>query len=309
MVEETAKKIRKGRGISNDTQAVSELRFHERNAARNGLFVGHLESVQVLWSTNADGKTFTGLKVPRLEFHFESNESKVTERKHVRFVLRPVESSTETMPGGNDEWKVNNVFKGIKHMLDVFYLRGRNFTDEEVNALNLGFDDIDDEGNYVMVEPQEVLDGYAFVFENVASMMNGTFGLKDGETPKPCFKDANGNPLPVWMKLLRYRKSRNKGWQKVGQSGELAFDGFIGSGLVELQRANENAHILSIDPSFESIMPQKEKENKLPSVGGVSAGVVAGGIPGAGGLPAYAATNGIGDGAAEAAGQEGDMPF
>ena len=49
---------KKKRGISNSTQAVSQLKFHEKDASPNGLFIGHLEEVKVEWSTNADGKTF-----------------------------------------------------------------------------------------------------------------------------------------------------------------------------------------------------------------------------------------------------------
>lgn len=301
MAEEKAKaKVRHGRGITNETQSTNELRFHERDASPNQLFVGHLESVDVLWSTNADGKTFTGLKVPRLQFHFESEHSNKSERRHVRFILRPVESSTETMEGGEAEWKVNNVFRGIKHMLEVFYLKGKEFTQAEIDALDLGFNDSDDEGNYVMVDPQDVLNGYQKLFENVAAMMNGTFNLKEGEVAHPCYKDANGKPLKVWMKLLRYRRNRTKGWQPVGSDGELAFDSFIGGGLVELQQAGQPAHILQVDPSYESITPKETK--KQPTVGAPGAAATAQG------LPAYANTGGIGD-AAFAAGSEGNMPF
>ena len=30
------------RGVSNETKAVSQLKFHEKDAAQNGLFIGHL---------------------------------------------------------------------------------------------------------------------------------------------------------------------------------------------------------------------------------------------------------------------------
>ena len=83
------------RGVSNQTQAVSQLRFHEKDAASNGLFIGHLENVSVEWSTNADAKTFTGQRVPRLVFHFASNHANVNERRHVYQNLFPVESNGE----------------------------------------------------------------------------------------------------------------------------------------------------------------------------------------------------------------------
>lgn len=307
MAEEKAKTtVRHGRGITNDIQAVNELRFSERDAARNQLFVGHLASVDVLWSTNADGKTFTGMRMPRLQFHFESEHPNKSERRHVRFVLRPVESTTETMAGGDKEWQVNNVFRGIKHMLDVFYLKGRELTPEEIDALDLGFNDSDEKGQYVLVEAQDVLNGYQKVFENVAAMMNGTFGLKEGEVAHPCYKDASGKPLKVWMKLLRYRRQRAKGWQPVGSDGELAFDSFIGSGLVELMQANQDAKVLSVDPSFESITP-KQVQKANPTIGGQVAPGAASQVTG-GGLPPYANTGGAGD-AGFAAGANGDMPF
>ena len=53
-----AKRVR--RGVSNATKAVSHLKFHEKDAAANYLFVGQLSDVRVESSVNADGKTFTG---------------------------------------------------------------------------------------------------------------------------------------------------------------------------------------------------------------------------------------------------------
>ena len=61
------------RGVSNKTQAVAQLKFHEKDAAQNGLFVGHLEEVRVDWSNSADSKDFPSMSVPRLTIHFASN--------------------------------------------------------------------------------------------------------------------------------------------------------------------------------------------------------------------------------------------
>ena len=67
------KEVKKGRrGVSNKTQAVAQLKFHEKDAAQNGLFVGHLEDCRVDWSVNADGGAFTGIKIPRVTLHFAS---------------------------------------------------------------------------------------------------------------------------------------------------------------------------------------------------------------------------------------------
>lgn len=292
------------RGISNKTQAVSQLRFHEKDAASNGLFIGHLEEVRVDWSVNADGKSFTGLKVPRLTFHFASNHANVNEQRHVYQTLFPVESNVETIPGGKEEWKVNNVFNWIKHVLDVFYLKGRQLTEAEEDALGLSFIDYDEEtGEFIALDPEEVLGGYATLFNNASAMLNGQFNLAEGETPKPCYKDANGKPFNIWMKLLRHRKRKND-WINVGQNGELAFDTFIGAGAIEIQKPNTPPAILRLDLSKESITPKETK--KQPTIGGQA-------MPGAafaGGVFAGTPSEGIGAGQQAAFDAAADnMPF
>lgn len=300
--EAPAKKLR--RGVSNQTQAVSQLRFHEKDAAPNGLFVGHLKEVRVDWSTNADGKQFTGLKTPRLTYHFVSNHANVNEQRHVYQTLFPVESNVNTIPGGIEEWKVNTVLNWIKHLLDVYYLKGRQLTEAEEDMLTLPFVDFDDNGEYVALDPQEVIDGYATLFNNVVILMNGQYNLADGETPKPCFKDGNGKPITVWMKLLRHRKRKNS-WINVGQNGELGFDQFIGSGAVEIQKPNTPPAILRIDLAKESITPKEVK--KTPTIGNPAiAGGMAGGV-----VPSDMGNFGMGiDANAFAdAGGDGEMPF
>lgn len=258
----TVKKLR--RGVSNQTKAVAQLRFHEKDAAQNMLFVGHLHEVRVDWSTNADGKQFTGMSVPRVTLHFASNHTVATEQRHVYYTINPVESNVLTMPGGAEEWKVNNVFNWFKHMLDIFYLKSREMTDVEEEALTLPFADFDNEGNYISVSPEDVIAGYRYIFENFAAMMNGQFGLKDGETAKPCYKSPDGKILPCWLKLLRYKKVKNN-WKEVTQNGELGFDSFIGNGVVELVKKDTAPLILRVDLSKESITPKETK--KAPSIG------------------------------------------
>jgi len=272
--------VKKRRGISNDTQATAQLRFHEKDAAQNGLFIGHLEEVKVEWSVNSDGKQFTGMNCPRLTFHFTSNHANANERRHVYHTLFAVESNVNTIPDGVEAWKVNNVFNWIKHILDVFYLKGRNLTEKEEEALSLSFEDYDEQGQYVVVEPEDVLKAYGALFANAAAMLNGTFDLAEGETPKPCYKDANGKPISIWMKLLRHRKRKND-WINVGQNGELGFDQFIGSGAIEIQKPNTSPTILRIDLSKESITPKETK--KTPTVGLPMGGIAVEGF--SGGMP------------------------
>ena len=293
--EAPAKKVR--RGVSNETKATSQLRFHEKDAAPNRLFMAHLHNVSVEWSVNADGKQFTGEKVPRLQIEFASNASDPNQMRHVYQSLFPVESTVNTIPGGSEEWKVNQVLNWIKHLLDVYYLKGRKLTEEEEDALSLPFIDFDDDGNYVALDVKEILSGYAQLFNNVVAMLNGTFNLSDGETPKPCYRDENGRFLRCWIKLLRYKKVRGE-WKSVTQNGDLGFDMFIGSGCIELAGApNTPPNIISVDESKESITPKEVK--KTPTIPGMAGGVMAN-MPGMSGAAA------IGSAYAEAA---EEMPF
>lgn len=294
------KKLR--RGISNETRAVSQLKFHEKDAAQNGLFIGHLHAVTVEWSTSNDSASFNGISIPRLQFHFASNHANEQEMRHVYQTLFPVESSVDTIPGGAQEWRVNNVFAWIKHILDVFYLKGRKMTEAEENALELPFVDFDEEGQFVVVDPQDVANGYRSLFENAAAMLNGTFNLADGEPAKPCFKSADGKYLECWMKLLRCKKVKNT-WKNVAggnAAGDLAFD-FIGSGVVELKKGNTPPMVLRLDLSKESITPKEV--SKEPTIGTPMGGMNQfGNVTAPGGMAAPM------NGAFAEAGQ-GDMPF
>lgn len=267
---------RNRRGVSNATKAVANLKFHEKDASpQNALFVGHLAEVRVDWSENAEGKQFTGEKVPRLTLHFTSEHKNVSEQRHVYYTLNCVESNVNTIPDGTEEWKVNNVFNWIKHILDVYYLKGREMTEEEEAALTLPFEDFDDEGNYVAVETKDVIAGYAFIFNNFAAMMNGQFNLADGEIAKPCFKTSDGKFIPAWLKLLRHKKVKGE-WKNVAQNGELGFDSFIGNGVVELIRKDMPPAVLRVDLAKESITPKETK--KAPTMGGVASSMPMGGV-------------------------------
>lgn len=250
-----AKKHR--RGVSNETKAVSQLKFHEKDAAQNGLFIGHLEAVTVDWSVNADGKSFSGMKVPRLTFHFESNHQNASERRHAYQTLFPQESNVDTIPGGSKAWQVDNVLNWIKHVLDVYYLKGREMTEEEEALLDLPLDDTDDNGEYVSVEPEDVIAAYTSLFTNTANLLNGEIGVNGKEpTHKPYYKTEDGKFISTWLKLIRYKKVKNE-WRANGQNGDLAFDSFIGAGAIELVRTKNNATMppvrLRLDTSRESI--------------------------------------------------------
>lgn len=291
------------RGVSNQTKAVAQLRFHEKDAStQNGLFIGHLAEVKVDWSANTDGKQFTGEKVPRVTLHFASNHTSASEQRHVYYTLNCVESNVNTIPEGSEEWKVNNIFAWMKHILDVYYLKGREMTEDEEIALSLPFEDYDEAGNYIPVETADVIAGYNFIFTNFVAMMNGNFNLKDGETAKPCYKTADGKFIPAWLKLLRHKKVKGE-WKNVAQNGELGFDNFIGNGVVELIRKDMPPAVLRVDFAKESITPKETK--KAPSIGAVNNP-----LAGMGGVMSSAPINmgvGIDNNAFAEAGD--DMPF
>lgn len=295
------------RGVSNETKAVSQLKFHEKDAAQNGLFIGHLESVTVDWSINADGKSFSGMKVPRLTFHFESNHQNASERRHVYQTLFPQESNVDTIPGGSKAWQVDNVLNWIKHILDVYHLKGREMTSEEEALLDLPLDDTDENGEYVSVEPEDVIAAYTSLFTNTANLLNGEIGV-DGKEPthKPCYKTADGKFISTWLKLIRYKKVKNE-WRANGQNGDLAFDSFIGAGAIEIVRTKNNATMppvrLRLDTSRESITPKEVK--KEPTIGGIN-GVIGGAGTVSVGASPMENGNGVNTAYTDAA---SDMPF
>lgn len=154
-------------------------------------------------------------------------------------------------------------------MLDVFYLKGRELTEEEEDALTLPFEDFDEQGQYVPIEAEEVIAGYKQIFENAAAMINGIWNKKfdEGESPKPCYKTADGKYIPCWIKLLRCRKQKGQ-WRNIGSNGELTFDNFIGNGFVELQKGNNPPAVLRLDLSRESIIPKEVA--KVPTIGNMA---------------------------------------
>lgn len=284
----TAPKKRRARGITNETRAVVRKKFDEKRDANrtNGLFIGHLDTVEVNWATLKDDANipqFAGLAVPYLTFTFCSNEENVNDRKYTTVRFGAVESNTETIPGGKSEWKVNVVFQFMKHVYEVFVLKGRAMTEAEEDALTLPFEDFEDDGNggyqYVPLDAEVILNGYKVMFENYVKLLNN-----DG---KPYYKTANGGILPIWMKLLRFIRAKNE-WKSVlggNQAGELAFPTFIGEGVIELFDANKQPSI-KVDVHRESIIYKEEAmKAKTPDVGAPAGGVAPAGPAFGGGAP------------------------
>ena len=281
------------RGINNTTTGTARLKFSENDAnPSNGLFLAHIENVEITEATIGEDKTgipsFAGLTIPFLNIYFASNDADVNRRKYVRLRFSPVESSVETIPGGKGAWKVDRVLNWLKHILDVFVLKGREMTEEEIVALSLSYEDFDEQGEYINVDGETVVAAWKTLFENFVNI------LVRGKDDAPYYKSNDGKFITVWIKLLRYIKAGKKGWQEV-DGGNLSFPQFVGEGAIELYKQNVPP-VLRVDVTRENIRPMKLEKPKTPNMpaglpGGVSvdAGMGLGGglgsdgfMPGAG---------------------------
>lgn len=269
------KKVRRGIAAARGT---TRLKFSHEQAKLNGLFIAHLDSVTTSMIQIGEDKTgmpsFNGLEIPKLVLTFASNEAEVTKRHYVTLQFTAVESNANTIPGGKEEWKVNTVFDWLKHILNVYVLNGRELTDEESEALSLSFEDFDEQGEYVPVEPEDVIASWKTIFENFENIINR------GRDGQPYYKHKDGKDVPVWIKLLRYIKTK-KGWTPVN-NGDLSFPSFVGEGCVELYKQNTTPSI-RIDSVKEAIIPMNVEKAKTPNmpvpVAGVGTAPMAGGVP------------------------------
>lgn len=264
-IEEVKKVSRRGLGSARGT---ARLKFGNDQAKPNGLFLGHLEEVKYSTITIGEDKTgmpsFNGFEIPKLTLTFASNEEDPNKRHYVSKTFTAVESNVNTIPGGKEEWKVNSVFDWLKHVLNVYYLKGRELTDEEATALSLTFEDFDEQGEYVSVDTEVVINAWKVLFENFENIMNRG---KDG---KPVYHDKNNKFIPVWLKLLRYVKSR-KSWTPIN-NGDLSLPQFVGEGCIEIYQQNAIPSI-KIDLVKETILimnVEKPKTPNMPAVGGTA---------------------------------------
>lgn len=264
-IEEVKKISRRGLGSARGT---ARLKFGNDQAKPNGLFLGHLEEVKYSTITIGEDKTgmpsFNGFEIPKLTLTFSSNEEDPNKRHYVSKTFTAVESNVNTIPGGKEEWKVNSVFDWLKHVLNVYYLKGRELTDEEAIALSLTFEDFDEQGEYVSVDTEIVINAWKVLFENFENIMNRG---KDG---KPVYHDKNNKFIPVWLKLLRYVKSR-KSWTPIN-NGDLSLPQFVGEGCIEIYQQNAIPSI-KIDLVKETILimnVEKPKTPNMPAIGGMA---------------------------------------
>lgn len=299
--EAEQKKVnRRGLGTARGT---TRLKFTHEMAKPNGLFLGHLESVTIgtikIGEDTTGMPSFNGMEIPRLSLTFASNEEDASKRHYVSLNFNAVESNVNTIPGGKDEWKVNSVFDWLKHILNVYVLKGRELNEEEANALSLSFEDFDEQGEYVNVEPEDVIAGWKVLFENFENILNR------GRDGQPYYKTKDGKNIPVWIKLIRYIKNNKKGWQPVN-NGDLAFPAFVGEGCIELCKQNVVPSI-RLDSIKEAIIPMNIEKPKTPNM--PTPGVPAMGPGISAGVPVTDPMAGNGNFAGIAAEAGDDMPF
>lgn len=273
-VQNEVKKVLR-RGVAS-ARGTSRLKFSHEMANRNGLFVGHLDSVTTSMIMIGEDKTgmpsFNGLEIPKIVFTFASNEPEINKRHYVTLQFTAVESNVETIPGGEDDWKVNSVFDWFKHILSVYVLNGRDLNEEEAEALSLPYLDFDENGEYVPVAVEEVIAGWKKIFENFANMLNA------GNNGNSYIKDSKGKDIPLWIKLIRYTKSK-KEWKAVN-NGELAFPAFVREGCIEKFTPNTMPSI-RLNAIRESIIPMNIDKPKTPNMGTPGMGI---GAPAIGGV-------------------------
>lgn len=293
----TSKKVaRRGIGTARGT---TRLKFSHEQAKQNGLFLGHLDSVVVSTIQIGEDKSglpsFNGLEIPKLTFTFASNEEDVNKRHYQILSFNAVESNAATIPGGSDEWKVSSVFDWLKHILNVYVLKGRELTEEEEAALSLDYIDFDEQGDYVPVEAEEVVAAWKTLFENFENIMNR------GRDGQPYYKTKDGKNITIWMKLIRYTKAKS-GWRAIS-NGDLSFPTFVKEGVIEIYKQNVPPSI-RLDSIKEAIIPMNIEKPKAPNMPVPSA--MGGAI---GGIPVIDPMMGIDNGGNIATEAADDMPF
>ena len=247
------------RGIAS-ARGTTRMKFDHKQALPNGLFLGHLDNVEVKEVTIGEETSglpsFNGLSVPQIIFTFASNEEDANKRKYVTLRFMAVESNSETIPGKKDEWKFNQPLDYIKHILNVYVFKNREITDEEAELLTIDYEDFDENGDYLVVQPEIVIEAWKKFFNNVVNIL-----YNDG---KPHYKDKNGKFITTYLKLIRYFKNGKNGWKAVA-NGDLAFPTFVGEGVIEIVKQNTTPAI-RIDVIREDIRPRQIETSKKPNM-------------------------------------------
>ena len=179
------------------------MKFSHEHAMPNGLFMAHLDSVAVSSILIGEDKTglpsFNGMQIPRIALTFASNEAEANKVIMLHF-LSLLQNLMQILFPGSKEWTVNTILDWFKHILDVYYLKGRELTQEEEEALSLPFTDFDENGEYTPVDVEEGCSWLAY------SLRISLICLKLVRMVHQ-YKTADGKNIPVWIKLIRYNKT------------------------------------------------------------------------------------------------------
>lgn len=269
MSEEKVKKVGRGIGTARGT---TRLKFsHEHANSKNGLFLAHIDSVVLSTAKIGEDTTgmpsFNGMEIPRLAIVFASNENEAAKRKYITLSWNAVESNVNTIQGGKEAWKVDSIFDYMKHILDVFVLKGKEMTADMEEKLTLPFNDTDENGEYSPVEPEVVIAGWTTLFQNFVTI------LTTGNDGKPVYQTKEGTPITLWIKLLRFQK-QGKAWKALNSRGDLAFPAFVGEGVIEIYNQNTPPSI-KINVMREDIKPRQIEERKEPNLPGISGPAIA----------------------------------
>lgn len=233
------------KGISNATRGTSLKKFKADPMINNGLLIAGLVDVTV---TDAEIKdessmtSFRGMKIPRLNFVFESQKDPqgVKKSTYIQSFMAIEHIPENHEEKGKGAWRWDQLTQMIKHFLDV-YRDNKDFTKEEEAKLIVDFEDEDENGIFKDQPGDVVAKAYQKFFDNVVSLFK--------PNDKAIYLDANGKPLVLWMKLVVDIKGN-----KVN-NGDFGFSGFPGEGVIELHKEGVQPSIYINVGKGENIIP------------------------------------------------------
>lgn len=266
-----------GSGISRSTKGAAARKLEPTIGKDFDLCIGYLVKVEATTSVwekaDADGyKSFKGKAIPRISFVFQG----VTDDKGEGGIYI---QSFNAVPLKQDKWKYDQISSYGKTFMDTFVNElplevADKAWDAYEHMLALPIDGVTD---------VDVLLGlYDTFFKNLAKVFNGG-EVVIGETTHvlPAITlNADGEPIPLWIKLLLYAGTR------VVNQGNFGMPIFPGDGIIEVYRQGIEPNIKVNIAKGESIKPRE-------TVAGPTAGPSAvppsakGTAPNAGGTPDF----------------------
>lgn len=254
--------------ITNETRSTSLKKFRLNPEINNGIAIGALVDVSVSEATIKTDSSmvfYRGYDIPRLNFVFESREdAKGVKQSTYILSYLAIPHTPETIEGGDDAWRWDQMAAMVKHLY-LTIAEKTSLSDEDVEKLNVEFDEVDENGIYLEQPPEVVIAAYKKFFDNIVSL------FKPGN--KAVYKTDDNKDKVLNMKLLISVKGRNI------NNGDPAFPGYPGEGVVEL-RVPGVATGLVINPAKgESIIPKAAPTAAPAPSGGSNTGAPTSDIP------------------------------